>query len=197
MRLALRGAGDGALQPIGEQLAIGQPGQAVVHRIVHQPFMRPLEARHVAHQADAAQQPHILVRRSMRPEVVPKIGAVMTAQAKIGLKIAALLLLERPEHEPEALAVGGVHMLEEVVDRDVERAGVKAELHLDLIRHRDEVAARMPLEDMGARAIDGERFHLHEAGRPETHRAAAGAERELRDGEAEQNDDEHEAGDEA
>ena len=55
LHLPFAGAGDGALQAIEEQLAVGQAGQAVMHRVVHQPLMRALEVGDVAHQADAAQ----------------------------------------------------------------------------------------------------------------------------------------------
>jgi hypothetical protein len=54
VRLPLAGAGDGALQTIHEQLAVRQTGQIVMHGVVHQPLVRPLEARDVAHQPDAA-----------------------------------------------------------------------------------------------------------------------------------------------
>ena len=37
--LAFAGAGDGALEAIHEQLAVGQARQAVMHRIVDQPFI--------------------------------------------------------------------------------------------------------------------------------------------------------------
>ena len=52
--LAFAGAGDGALQAIHEQLAVGKPGQAVVHGVVDQPLIGALEIGHVAHQAGAA-----------------------------------------------------------------------------------------------------------------------------------------------
>ena len=52
-------------------------------------------------------------------------------------------------------------MLEEVVDRDVERAGLEPKLLLHLVRYGDLVPAGMPLEDMGAGAVHGQRLHLH------------------------------------
>ncbi len=106
-----------------------------------------------------------------------------------------MLLLQRPQHQTETLAVGGVHMLQELLDRDVERPRIEAELPLDLLGDGDVVLARAPLEDMGAGAVNGERFHLHEARRSELELSAGGAEGELGDGEAEQDEYEHEAGD--
>ena len=69
-------------------------------------------------------------------EVVPEIGAVMAAQAKIEHELAALLLLQRPQHQTESLAVGGVHMLKKLIDRDVERARIEPELALDVLDRR-------------------------------------------------------------
>ncbi len=48
--LAFARAGDGAVEAIHEQLAVGQAGQAVMHRVVDQPLMRALQIGHVAHQ---------------------------------------------------------------------------------------------------------------------------------------------------
>ena len=81
--LPLARAGDGACHAIHEQLAVGKPGQAVMHGVMHQPLMRALEAGHVAHQPDAAEEPRILARHRVRAQVVPEIGAVVTPQAKI------------------------------------------------------------------------------------------------------------------
>ncbi len=148
--LALAGAGDGAGHAVHEQLAVGEPGQAVMHGVVHQPLMRALEAGHVAHQPDAAEQPGIVAWRRVGAEVVPEIGAVVAPEAEIEQEVAALLLLQRPQHQAEALAVGGVHMLEELIDRYVQRAGIEAELLLDLLGDGDLVLAGAPLEDVGA-----------------------------------------------
>ena len=126
--------GDGAAEAIHEQLAVGEPGEAVMHGVVHQPLMRALEVGHVAHQPDAAQQPRIVARGRAGAELVPEIGAVMAPEAEIGLQIAALLLLQRPQHQAEALAVGIVQMLQEAVDRGGEAAGLEPERFLDLWR---------------------------------------------------------------
>ena len=168
--LAFARAGDGALQAIHEQLAVGQAGQAVMHRVVDQPLMRALQIGDVAHQAGAAQQPGVLARRGMRPEVVPKIGAVLAPQAEIDLEVAALLLLERPQHQPEPLAVGGVHILQEIVDGDVERAGLEPKLLLHFVGHGDLVAAGVPLEDVSAGAVHRQRLQVNEARRTRSSR---------------------------
>ena len=192
--LAFAGAGDGALQPVHEQLAVGEAGQAVMHRVMHQPLVRALEARDVAHQPDAAEHARIVARRRPGAKLVPEIGPVLTLEAELGLQIAALIFLERPQHQTEALAVRGVHVLEEIVDGGVERAWWRSERLLDLGVDGDVVLGRVPLPDGGARAVDGERLDLHLAHRPELKRAAGRAEGELGDGKAEQHQDEDKAG---
>jgi hypothetical protein len=64
-----------------------------MHGVMQQPLMRALKARHVAQQPDAAKEPRILARHRMRFQVVPEIGAIVTAQTKIKHKVATLLLL--------------------------------------------------------------------------------------------------------
>src|SRR3989304_4309785 len=87
------GRGDAPLQAIHEQLAVGKAGKAVVHRVVDQPLIGALQVGHVAQQAGAAKEPRVLARCGVRPEVIPKIGAVVASQAEIDLQVAALLLL--------------------------------------------------------------------------------------------------------
>ena len=129
--LAFAGAGDGALQAVHEQLAVRKAGQAVMHGVMHQPLVRALQAGDVAHQPDAADQPRIVARRRMRAKLVPEIASVLPLQPELGLQIAALMLLERPQHQPEALAVRRMHVLKEIVDGGVERAGRSTERLLD------------------------------------------------------------------
>ena len=100
------------------------------------------------------------------------------------MQIAALIFLERPQHQSEALAVCAVHMLEEMIDGGVEGAWRRPERLLDLRVDGDVVLGGVPLPDGGAGAIDGERLDLHLAHRPELKRAAGRAEGELGDGEA-------------
>src|SRR4029077_18297893 len=191
-------AGDGAADAIDEELAVRQPRQIVMHRVVHQPLMRPLEIGHVTHQTDTGQKPGIVAFRRAGAEFVPNIGAIMAAAAGIDLKVAATVLLERPQHQLEALAVGIVQMLQELLHRGGQRPRIETERLLDLARDTELAPAGIPLPDRGAGAIDRERLDLHLAWWSELHRRAAGAsESELRHGEAEQDKDEDEAGNEA
>ena len=196
-RLPLRGARDRALQTIHEQLAIGQTRQAVMHGIVHQTLMRPLDVRHIAQQTDTTQQPHILVMRRLRVELVPKIGSVVAAQAKIRLERPAFPLLQRLHEQLEALPIRSVHMLQEFVHRDVQRPGFKPEFGLHLVPDGDEIAPSMPLKHLRAGAIDRQGLHLDETWRTEAHRRSARVESELGDGEAEQDENKNKPGDQA
>src|SRR4026207_1257354 len=108
----------------------------------------------------------------MGPEVVPEIGAVVPPQPELRLQVSAELLLQGPQHQPEALAVRRMHVLEELIDGNIEAAGIESKLLLDFRRDGDLGAAGMPLEHVGARAVDGERLDLHEAKRPELGTAA-------------------------
>ena len=60
-------------QPVEKQGPIGQARQAVMHRIVHQSFLRPFLIGHIAHQPDAAQRPAIGPRHTRRIEFEPAI----------------------------------------------------------------------------------------------------------------------------
>ena len=112
-------------------------------------------------------EPVWVTPRGVRPEIVPEIGPVLPAQAEIELQVAAVLLLERPQHQPEALAVGIMHVLKKIADRDIQGAGLESKLLLDLVSNGNLVLAGVPLEDMGAGAVHGEGFHLHQACRTE------------------------------
>ena len=94
---------------------LGRPGQAVVHGIVHQPLLRALGVRHLAHQADAAQVAAVGGGHARRLQLEPAVGAVDVAHAELGAQLAAGALLHRPQQQLEALAVGGMHVLGEVV----------------------------------------------------------------------------------
>ena len=192
--LAFASAGYGPLQAVEEQLAIGQAGQAVMHGVVHQALMRTLEAGDVAHQSDAAQQPRV-ARYGAGAQVVPEIAPVLTLEAEFGLQIASGVLLKRPQHQAEALAVSRVHVLEEIVDRGVERAWRRPKRFLDLAGDRDVILGGVPLPYRGAGAVDGERLDLNLADRPKLEGSCAGrTEGELGDGKAEQHEDEDKAG---
>src|SRR4029079_5706258 len=126
----------------------------------------------------------------MGPEVVPEIGAVVPPQPELRLQLSAELLLQGPQHQPEALTVRRMHALEELIDGNIEAAGIEAKLLFDFCCGGDLVAAGVPLKHMSARAVHGERLDLQEPERTELG-TAADAEGKLRDGEAEQNEDEH------
>ena len=111
-----RGALGGGRQAVEEELAVGQTREAVVHGIVHQPLLCALGVRHLANQADAAQVAPVRGRHAGGLELEPAVGVVDVAHAELDAHLAARALLHRGKQQLEALAVGGVHVLGEVVD---------------------------------------------------------------------------------
>ena len=128
-----------------------------MHGVVQQPLVRALGVGHVAHQADAAQGASIGGGQARRLELEPAIAVVGVAHAEIGVDRSAVALLHGPQRQPEALPVGGMQVLGEVVDRGRQLAGGQAEGRLDVRADLDLVAARIPFPDRGAGAIDRQR----------------------------------------
>ena len=81
-----------ALQPVEEQLAVGQAGEVVVDGVVQQALLGGALLGDVEERADAAQ--HLAVGAEHRPraEVEPVIVAVLRAQPEILRDAAAPLL---------------------------------------------------------------------------------------------------------
>ena len=115
-----------------------------MHRVVQQALVRTPGLGDVAHQAHAAHRAPVGGGDARRLELEPAIAVVGLAKAEIGADATARALLDRPEHQPEALAVGDVQVLGEVVDLGRELAGGEAERSLDHRVHLDLVAARVP-----------------------------------------------------
>ena len=126
-------------------------------------------------------------------ELEPAVGVVRVAHAELDAHLAARALLHRGEQQLEALAVGGVHVLGEVVDLGRQLAGLEAEHRLHHGADLDLVAPHVPFPDRGACAVDGERPQLLLARLRAIERLER-AEGVLRDGEADQHDDQHQPG---
>ena len=90
-----RGALGDDRQPVEEQLAIGQAGQAVVHGVVQQPLLRALGVGHLAQQADAAQAAAVGGGHAGRLELEPAVGVVRVPHAELDAHLAAGALLHR------------------------------------------------------------------------------------------------------
>ena len=131
-----RGVGLGecehALQAVEEQLAVGQAGQIVVHRVVQQPLLGVLELGDVGERADQAH--HLAVGADHRPrlEREPEIVAVGRAQPEVLAQAAAALLEHAVEHGAEAVAVERMQHVEPARGRAFERAALEAEQRLGL-----------------------------------------------------------------
>ena len=113
--------------------------------------------------------------------------------AKLDAHLAARALLHRAEQQLEALAVGGVHVLGEIVDLGGELAGLEAEHRLHHGADLDLVAPHIPFPHRGTSPVDGERSQLLLARRRAIERLER-AEGVLGDGEADEHDDQHQPG---
>ena len=121
-----------ALQAVEEQLAIGQPGEVVVHGVVQEPFLGVFELGDVG---ERAHQPHYLAVRAHhgpRLEGEPEVVAVGGAQPEVLAQPAAALLQHAVEHGAEAVAVERVQHVEPARRRAFERAALEAEQRLGL-----------------------------------------------------------------
>ena len=144
-------------EPVEEQLAVGQPREAVVHGVVHQPLLRALGVRHLAHEPDAAQVAAVGGGHGSGLELEPAVGVVGVAHAELDAQLAVGAILHGGEQQLEALAVGGVHVLGEVVDLGRQLAGLETQDGLHDRADLDLVAALVPFPHAGAGAVDGER----------------------------------------
>jgi hypothetical protein len=103
-------------QAVEHKLAVGEPRETVVHGIMQEPLVRAFGVGHVADKADAADSARVLVGHAGGFEFEPAVGIVRVAHAEIGADLGPRALLHGPQHKPEAVAVGGVQVLDEVVD---------------------------------------------------------------------------------
>ena len=189
-------ARQGHLETVDEQLAIGLAREAVVNRIVQQALARAPRIRDIADEADAAQRAAIGRRHGGAFELEPAIGAVGMANAEVEVHRAAGLVLDALEEQQQALAVGLMQVAQEIIHLAREIAGPEPERRLDERVHLDFVAARIPLPHTDARHLNGGRAELS-VGWTVREGGLGDAEGELRDGKADQQRDEHEAGQQA
>jgi hypothetical protein len=141
-------------ETVEQQLAVGQPRQAVVHGIVQQAFMRPLGVGHVANQAYALERARIGTRHAGRFQLEPAIVVIGLPQAEFAAHLAVAPFLHREQRQPEPLAVGRMKMAHEIIGprREIPRREPKQDFNglADL----DLVAARIPFPHRGPRGVD-------------------------------------------
>ena len=142
---------------------------------------------------DAAQVAAVGGGHGGRLELEPAVGVVGVAHAELDAQLAVGALLHRRQQQLEALAVGRVHVLGEVVDLGRQLAGLEAQDRLHDGADLDLVAALVPFPHAGAGAVDGERSQLLLARLHAVERLHR-AEGILRDREADQHDDQHQPG---
>ncbi len=186
---------DGDAEAVEQQLAVGQPGQTVVHGVVQQPFVRPLGVRHVADQPHAAQRARIRVGDARGLQLEPAVAVVGMTHAEVGADLRPRALLHGPQDQPVAVAIGRMQMLDEILDLGRQLAGAQSQRRLDHGADLDLVAPGVPLPHRRPGAIDGERAQLKLAGGGAVERLQR-AERELGHGKSDEDENEDEAGDE-
>ncbi len=184
------GEGEHAFEAVEEQLAVGQPGEVVVHRVVQQPLFRVLELGDVGERADEPH--HLAVRSDHRPRLdrEPEVMAVGRAQPEVLGQPSAALLQHAVEHGAEAVAVERMQHLEPARRRSFERAALEAEQRLGLRAGEDLVGRDVPVPDHVAGAGQRERAALDVGDDAGGHAAGKGV---LHHGEADQHHDQHQA----
>ncbi len=178
-------------QPVDEQFAVRQARQVVVNGIVQQPLLGVAVLGHVEQRADAAQNLAVGAKHRPRPQVEPAIMTVLGAQPEILGDASPLQLDRRVEGRLEAIAVAGMEDLQPVARRPLQRAAAQAEQVLCLRPGEDAVAIDVPVPYDVAGADEGEGLPLGVADLPLHHHPAS--ERVLHHGEADQENDQHEA----
>ena len=78
-RLAILDGGNGAIEPIGEERAIGQAGDPVIDRIIEKLLLGTAPARHIGQGSDAAQRPPVGTRQDAAAQLEPAIGSIAAA----------------------------------------------------------------------------------------------------------------------
>ena len=148
------------LEPVDEQLAVGQAGEVVVHGVVQQPLLGVLEFGDVGERAD--QPHHLAVGADHRPrlEREPQVVAVGRAQAEVLHQPAAALLQHAVERGAEAVAVERMQHVEPARRRAFERAALEPEQRLGLRAGEHLVGGDVPVPDHVAGAGQRQRAAL-------------------------------------
>ena len=182
--------GEGGVEPVEEQLAVGQAGQVVVHGIVEQALLGGLGLGAVRQRAD---DPHHLAVRTHHGaglQGVPEVMAVGGAQAEEVRDATAALLQHGVERGAVALPVEAVQQVEPARGRAFEAAALEAQLVLDLRADVDAVGVDVPVEDDVARARQRQGLALRVGDRAVAE--AGPREGVLHDGEADEHHEQHE-----
>ena len=107
--------------------------------------MRHLRLGDVTHETDAAHRTAILSLDGRRLKLEPAIGVIGVTHAEVGADLATGSLLHRPQRQAEPFPVGRMHVLQELVDLDIEFTRRQPERLLDDLADLDLVAPARPL----------------------------------------------------
>jgi hypothetical protein len=160
------GKADHGLQPVDEQLPVGQPGQVVMNRIMQQPVFRRLLLGDIDNGADAAD--HLAIGAEHRPGAQrhPVVMAVFGAHPELVIEPALAVFEQDIERGAEPVAVIGVNARQPVARRPRERARGKPQLRREIRRSDDTVAHHVPVPDRVARSRQRHGLALHVRKRP-------------------------------
>ena len=154
------GADQGALEPVEEELLVGQAGQAVVHGVVQQAVAAGAVLVDVLQGADDAVDLAVAAQHRLHPHAEGAVVAVVGGEPHVGGDLAAAQFDQGVEGGAEAVAILGVDAVEPALDGAAQRAAALAEAGAEFVGDRDAVALDVPVEDEVARAGQRQRAAL-------------------------------------
>jgi hypothetical protein len=122
------GNADHGLQPVHEQLPVGQPGQIVMDRIMQQPVFRRLLLGHIDNGADAADHLAVGAEHRTRAQRHPVVMAVFGAHPELVIEPSLAVFEQHIERRAEPVAVIRVNARQPVARWASERARGKPQL---------------------------------------------------------------------
>src|SRR5690606_25199783 len=93
------------LQPVHEELAVGQAGQVVVNGVMQQPLLGLLLFGHLHHRADTADDLAVRPDDRARAQREPVIMAIGSAQAEALCYLAAPMFQDHVKRRAECIAI--------------------------------------------------------------------------------------------
>ena len=177
------------LQPVKEDLAIGQAGQVVVHGAGQQPVDRVLLLGDIDDRADAADDLAVRAEHGTGADLQPMEVAVFCADAEFVVEATLAVFEQHVERGAEAVAIVGMEPRQPVARRAVHGARRQAETERNVGGGDHPVTRHVPVPDRIARAGQRQRLAL-EVGKQALLVGPAGK-GVLHHGEADQKHDQH------
>ena len=154
------GANQSALQPVKEQLLVGEASKTVMHGVVQQALATGAILVDVLQGADDAVDLAVAAQHRLHAHAEGAVAAVMSGEADVGRYLAAAQFDQCVERRSEPIAVVGVDAVEPALDGAAQRATALAEADAELVGDRNAVALDVPVENEIARAGERQRAAL-------------------------------------